>query len=745
MSVPRSLRAVVSAAAFSLLFSAAAPARADEPTAAEEAPGDAPTSSTPLRVRAAPIFGNDAAASDGWTQIGVHIENTGSAPRKGTVEVVSRLAWSMRDGGMITRAPFHVVPGHSVVVKLSAHGFDNQPVNLSVVTKDDRGETIASTTLPQPAYGVPLLVDVHQPSRLALPLRAWPIAVQWNPTTTSYYPTPATSTLALSVGSPAFDRATGDPILPDRAAGYSAATCVLMHTDVLARLDATSLDALVNWVVTGGTLALVPARVEDLRGPVVSTLVGGPVSPAPPPAILMSLPGATKPPTGGLFPGEPSEDDPLDPATPLQFHEGTSPFVPIRTTSPRFLGRLGPSPEVKEKLSGYAGGNLTPTVYGASAAYGKGEVHLLAFDPTEMPMADDPWVHGRMVDLLAHAWDARSSEAIFHGSGQRVGGNVEMLRRSLDPNENFRPALGIAAFLLVLYSIFAGPVTFLRAAKAGKPLAPLRWVPLFSALTFGAIVLIGFAGKGWRGRARHVALVEGGAGVSRVTIRRFRGFFTSEGRALSITTTDATSVLRVAAANDYASDDASELRVDRDGMKLENIASLPWQTVVVQEDGFYDFEGGVSVLSSGDGSVDVVNHTGRTLKDVMVYVPADGVRYFDALAAGAKVHAADGMRMTDTATLLATSGSGGAAGSGKVIHSLAIEHFAHMLGTKRAVDLRETWEPIASSVGSATDWWPEVPVVMAEVEGGERVTRDAGLPLESDRLLLRVLGNGGAP
>ena len=158
-----------------------------------------------------------------------------------------------------------------------------------MITRNEDGAEITKTNLPQPAHGVPLLVDVHQPSRLALPLRGWPLSVQWNPLTPSYYPSPGTSSLALSVGAPVFDRATGDPILPDRAAGYAGVTCVLIHTDVLARLGAESLDALVNWVVTGGTLALIPARVEDLRGPLLSTLVGGPVTPRRPP-ILMALP-----------------------------------------------------------------------------------------------------------------------------------------------------------------------------------------------------------------------------------------------------------------------------------------------------------------------------------------------------------------------------------------------------------------------------------------------------------------------
>ena len=128
MSALRALGAGLLAAALaSALFPGAARAEA----ALDDVLADDPVTSTTLRVRASPIFGEEAASSDGWTEIGVQIENTGAAPRKGTVEVVSRLAWSMRENGFVTRAPFHVVPGRSAVVKLPVHGFDNQPSTWS--------------------------------------------------------------------------------------------------------------------------------------------------------------------------------------------------------------------------------------------------------------------------------------------------------------------------------------------------------------------------------------------------------------------------------------------------------------------------------------------------------------------------------------------------------------------------------------------------------------------------------------
>jgi hypothetical protein len=38
-----------------------------------------------------------------------------------------------------------------------------------------------------------------------------------------------------------------------------------------------------------------------------------------------------------------------------------------------------------------------------------------------------------------------------------------------------------------------------------------------------------------------------------------------------------------------------------------------------------------------------------------------------------------------------------------------------------------------------------VPVLIAQIDGGEGNTRDAGLALESDRAFVRIVGWGGKP
>ena len=104
-------------------------------------------------------------------------------------------------------------------------------------------------------------------------MRGWPMTPGVAPAAVPYA-SPG-STTPLTVGSPAVDPTTGDAVLPERAAGYAAATVVVVPSERLARLQGAELDALVGWVLAGGTLAVFPTRPEDLRAGTLTTLVGG--------------------------------------------------------------------------------------------------------------------------------------------------------------------------------------------------------------------------------------------------------------------------------------------------------------------------------------------------------------------------------------------------------------------------------------------------------------------------------------
>ncbi len=718
---------------------------ASPPPAPSASASASPSATSHVSVNAAPAFGNDAATGDGWLEIVARLDNAGAAPAKGTLELTS--SWSPTyyyggappSPGYVVRAPFHVLGHASASIRLPMRTTAYTVPTVTVTAHAEDGAKLAETTVSLSPNVAPLLIDVDQPSRLSIVMRGWPITPSWEPGW-SPYRGGLSSSSGMTVGSPAVDATTGDPILPEHAAAYDPVSVVVIRSDKLARLEGPALDALVGWVLSGGTLAVIPTRPEDLRVGVLTSLVGGVVTQTPAPAIMMTLPGATRsgaPPIPSF--GAPPTPVPTFPTfdpdagampTPIGY------FVPVRTTPVGAAG-IGPRNALKARLVGFSGGNLLPSAYGGTAAYGLGQVHVFGFDPAASPAIEDPWTHARLLDMVSDAWDRHALIAFPQGSGIGHASNLYDVHRALDPNENFRPALGIAAILLVLYSVLVGPVTFMRAHRRGRPLDPLVWAPIVSAGCFALIVFIGLAGKGWSGRARHISLVEAGAGMSRGTVRRFRGFFSSQTRAMHVRASEPGDVLEVV-TTDARDEDLPALRLDKDGASLENLTSLPWQTVVVSEDGFTDLAGGVCVREHTDGSVSVANRTGHELKNVIVWAPKMNASWFASVPDGTTVLSTAG-KIVFTATGR-TSNSAGT----RVVHALDMSSLALSLAGA-SDDMTRTWGALSSAAGTAVDWWPDdVPVVAGEIVGGEGGSTDTGLRIESDRLFFRVLGEGGA-
>ena len=65
---------------------------------------------------------------------------------------------------------------------------------------------------------------------------------------------------------------------------------------------------------------------------------------------------------------------------------------------------------------------------------------------------------------------------------------------------------------------------------------------------------------------------------------------------------------------------------------------------------------------------------------------------------------------------------------------------------KDASGLSEAWTALEGAPDTPVDWFPpDVPVLLGQLDGGEGRMSDSGLRLESDRLLVRVVGYGGKP
>ena len=692
-------RIAAAAALAAALWSAAPGALAQAPTAkGPDVVADAKPAISAVSGTAVPW---------GWNQMLVRVQNTGARPARGEVTVTTRQYSA--DQVFLASAPYSVAAGTAVWVRVPVRVASYGDVQVRVV--DDVDGQIFSQSFSSTGQPAVVLLDTTQPSRLRSVIHEMPAAPLFMPSTLGTMPTPSTG-VSLLVSQPQINDATGDLLLPDRPALYAAADAALLRTDLLVRLTGAELDALAGFVLGGGTLALVAARPEDLRHPTLVSLIGGEVTPAP-----------------------------VDPATRREIVPPLASGLGGRSLTPA----PNPTDEVAMTMGGWAGGNLRPSAYGSSATYGLGEVHMLAFDPTAKPGVDDPWVQIRMVDLARRAYDRRSTIAFRPGSEQQRT-EVNRVRRELDPNESSRWAIGLSSILLCIYAALAGPLNFSLAAKKHRPLRALWHLPIYAAVAFGLIVGIGVAAKGVKGRARHLTLVEAGAGMQKGAARRYRGFFASQSKDLTVRTTDASSVVSTAVAAEL-SQARDRLVVDRDGARLVDVTALPWQTVVVREDGFTSLGDGISVLEEPGGAATLINRSGRDLRAALLWLPTGEARYFPKIADGAKVSSTAGQDLSTTPdgrSWISMAGTGRRVG-GLDIHDLGAGLLSPIVNPD-APGLGDAWQAMEDAASDAVDWLPSgVPILLAQLDGGEGRQSDAGLRLESDRLLVRIVGWGGRP
>lgn len=676
-----------------------------------------------VRVEALPVLGKEIAVGEGWLDYVVRVESDDAATRKGTVEIVA-LETGGRAGPTLASAPF-AAAGGALSLRIPV-ALTPSISSLGVVLHDDRGATLGPIEIALAgAMGStsdgPVLLDLAPTSRLHAALHGARIAPAYGP---GGYGPPVRD---VHVATPPFDAKSGDALVPERPAGYGPTTLVLARGDALERLGAREAETLADWVLGGGSLAIVPARPEHLRGSVLVALVGGAVELAEPPRALVTerieLPAAPTLERQAPLPAPDADagaaEDDAEPEAP-----GPAPAEGTPVATPAF-----PAEAILAKLTGYRGGNLRPTRWGAVASYGLGEVHLLAFDPTRVPEADDAWVRAHVVDLARHAWERRPVAAARAAASS---GSLEHVERELDPNQGARWTIAVAALLLLLYAVVAGPWNASLAARRDEPLRAYARQPVIAAVAFAIVVALGLGSRGVRARARHLAYVEAGAGMQRGAAVRFRSFFTSSNRKLDVRGADSRSVLAV--VGDTARP-REGLLVERDGTRFSRLATLAWQPALVRDDGVASLGSGVSIVASGPHDVRVTNGMARALVGVVIEVPGEGARHLGRLAPGASA-------LFSSGEPIGALGSSHGSASG-MVHGLAAPE---ALWNGDAAGLARAWEAVVAAFGETVDWVPgDAPVVLAQVEGGEGATRDAGLRLEVDRVLLRVVGWGGSP
>lgn len=649
-----------------------------------------------LSLEAVPVLGANTPSVDGWGEIYVRLENSGLTQLSGYVELRAQMV-GRSPLRTLSRAPFSIAPKSRVNLLLPSHSLLRLLGEARVAAVDAHGEELGNEAMPALRSMDPLLFDLHTPSRLAPVLNTQPVPVRMR--------FGGFGGATLTVTTPQTNATTGELVLPDLAAGYASATVVLGSGRLLSSLPRPALDALFSWVLAGGALALVVDRPEDLHSAWLEALTGGHVQSCAAARQLSQVAQFAVP-----------VDD---------VGRGSHSAAPHVT-----LESAKPSAELAATFFGLTGANLRVSPWGESASYGLGEVHFLAFNPNTELGASDPWLRLKVIDLVRHAWERASVVALPHGHASLDDARTENVRRVLDPNEGTRWTVVVSTLLLLIYAALAGPLNFYLAQRAGRPLRALLYLPIWAGLALVGIVLLGILGKGVTGRARHLTLIEAGAGMARGSITRFRGLYGARADDVTVRA-ERGSVLDVIGDPD---DVTRDLVVDRDGLRLERLREKPWQVQVVREDGFVNLGAGVSLVRAPDGELTIKNRCARDLLAVIVRAPGQGLSYFPKLSDGETVS----LRQGRSIGLAPASSMFGR-------RPLSASSF-HDQVEERAKGAGAAWDALESLTGSDADWWPDdVPVLIAELEGGEGRSQDSGLRLDLDRVLVRVVGYGGVP
>ncbi|HEY5374455.1 MAG TPA: hypothetical protein VIK01_12275, partial [Polyangiaceae bacterium] len=220
-----------------------------------------------LTVEAVPVLGGNSPSVDGWGEVYVHLESNDSRSLGGFLELRS-LDMGRAAPRALSRVPFALAPKGRVSLLLPSHGLVTR-MGAKVVAVDDKGSELGFSQVAPVRVLDPLLFDLSVPSRLAAVLSAQAMPIRRRGMSYSY------GGGALSVTTPQINIVSGEPVLPDLAAGYASATVVLASGRTISNMPPPALDALVSWVLSGGALALVIDRPEDLRSSWLEALAGG--------------------------------------------------------------------------------------------------------------------------------------------------------------------------------------------------------------------------------------------------------------------------------------------------------------------------------------------------------------------------------------------------------------------------------------------------------------------------------------
>ncbi|MBW2460304.1 MAG: hypothetical protein JRH11_01575 [Deltaproteobacteria bacterium] len=373
----------------------------------------------------------------------------------------------------------------------------------------------------------------------------------------------------VPVGIAPVDARSMDPILPTNPAGWSTVRTVLASAPSFEGLPDRERGALLDWLRAGGDLVVFLRTDADLRAPALGAFFRH--------AEVVEVPRSSGP--TGLVPG----DGPLRQLT---------------------------------------GAGVRQEVFGGSMRFGFGRVHAVTYEGTSRRLATAPETRSLVMAIIARGHvPGRGAPSLALGrldDGYPAGNaRFETLRPSLDPNEGYRLALVLVAFVLLFYVVLVGPVNFHFVGKRGKPTLALLTTPVAAAACLLVLLAVGYIGKGTRMRYRAVEVVEVVEGDRRGPGRRYSGLFLTRPLTFDFPAPPGSLAFDVAAGGEHPA-----VEVEGAGTTLRRIRGGLWETVFVREDHIADIGGEVVFQRRDQRVVGVTNGTHRDLRGAVV---VDGV------------------------------------------------------------------------------------------------------------------------
>jgi hypothetical protein len=520
----------------------------------------------PVEVRLEGVFGNDALLGDGYAPIAITLRNPTRQTFRGRV-VLETEEWGQPPDrhALAIDLPPGAFRRAMLTVFVGAGG-----ASLSARYEVDGARLGATSVAATYSPGGRSLVIVSDPPRLRSSLLDLQVAVP-DPNAGHGYGATATGSeraIAVPIGIVSLDGATGDPIVPDDALGWSTVAVAVASIPLLARLPARELEALRDWAHAGGHLVLVPRTEADVASPLVRELLGE----------ITAVPGRTAVP--GVF-----------------VPNGTHPVLAC-------------------------GERARSEPFGCASRVGHGAVHLVAYDLTAPPAVDQPATRQLLGAITQRAMREIGSPRLPLGRGRDViddswgaaSRGFPRVRAALDPNEGYRPALGLVAVVLLFYVVLVGPLNFRFVLGRNRPTLALITTPL-AALGCALLMLaVGYLGKGVLTRYRRIEVIEAIEGSALAPVRSYSGLFLTRPAAIDLEMPERARTMRIASGGDDG------LVTDHSGerARLTQIHGGLWETVFVRTDGMIDLGGAIAFHTEGRALVSVTNHGTRALRSALL-------------------------------------------------------------------------------------------------------------------------------